>query len=64
MTPTSARIGSLARRVDELDWNHAAGALDDVGIAATGTVLTADECRLLDLRELLTEHAAARRPGL
>lgn len=26
--------------------------------------VTADECRLLDLRELLTEHAAARRPGL
>jgi hypothetical protein len=26
--------------------------------------ITTDECRLLDLRELLAERAAARRPGL
>jgi chemotaxis signal transduction protein len=26
--------------------------------------VTADECRLLDLRELLAKHAAARRPAL
>ena len=38
-------------------------------IAATeglelAAIVTADEGRLLDLRELLTERAAARRPGL
>jgi hypothetical protein len=50
MTPTSAQTTSLKRRVDELDWNRTVSALDDVGIAATGNILTAGECR--DLREL------------
>ena len=41
---------SLTRRVDELDWNRTVSALDEVGIAATGNILTADECR--QVREL------------
>jgi hypothetical protein len=47
MTPTSVQISSFARRVDELDWNRTVVALDEVGIAATGKILTSDECRRL-----------------
>jgi hypothetical protein len=50
MTPTSHQITPLARRVDELDWDRTVVALDEVGIAATGPILTADECH--DLRAL------------
>jgi hypothetical protein len=48
MTPTSAPIRFLTRRVDELDWSRAVGALHDVGVAATGAILDPGECR--DLR--------------
>lgn len=47
MTPAGAGTGSLARRVDGLDWDHARAALDDVGVAAVGPVLTVDQCRQL-----------------
>lgn len=47
MTPAGAGTGSLARRVDGLDWDHAGAALDDVGVAAVGPVLTVDQCRQL-----------------
>jgi hypothetical protein len=47
MTATGARSGSLARCVDDLDWNHARDALDDIGVAAVGSVLTVDQCRQL-----------------
>lgn len=47
MTPTHARITPLGRRVDELDWNRIVVALDQAGVAATGAILTADECRQL-----------------
>src|SRR3954453_14135532 len=50
MTPTSEQTTSLTRRVDELDWNRTLSALDEVGIAAIGNILTADEYR--NVREL------------
>ena len=34
-------------RVDRVEWGPVADALDDVGVAATGPVLTAAECRAL-----------------
>ena len=40
MTPPSAQVASVARRVDELDWNHTVGVLDEVGVAGIGTILT------------------------
>ena len=42
MAKTSDRI---ATRIDRLDWDGIAGALDAQGCAATGPVLTAEECR-------------------
>lgn len=47
MTPDRATTGSPGRRVHELDWDRIAGDLDEVGVAATGAVLTAGECREL-----------------
>jgi hypothetical protein len=44
MTATHGRATSLAGRVDDLDWNGAVTALDDVGISGIGPVLTSDEC--------------------
>jgi uncharacterized protein len=38
---------SIADRVDRLRWPDVAGSLDDVGVGATGVVLTARECRSL-----------------
>ena len=47
MTSTTVAITSLTRRVDELDWNGTVGAIDEVGIAAIGSILDSDECRHL-----------------
>lgn len=41
---------SIAQRVDDLDWNRAVAGLDDVGISATGFILTPEEC--CDLRAI------------
>ena len=38
---------SLADRVERLRWPDVAAGLDDVGVGATGVVLTASECRSL-----------------
>jgi hypothetical protein len=47
MTTTSVQTSSVTRRVDELDWNRIRVALDEVGIAAIGTILNSDECHHL-----------------
>ena len=47
MTPTHAPITPFGQRVDELDWNRTVVVLDEVGVAATGAILTSDECRNL-----------------
>lgn len=47
MTRASAQMTLLTRCVDELDWNRTGVALDEVGIAATGPILTPDECQHL-----------------
>ena len=44
MTARRARTTVLAQRLDDLDWNRTVVDLDDSGIAATGPVLTHDEC--------------------
>lgn len=63
-----ARLGRrrVGLRVDGMAGVRRYGAAEiRPGGAVPGVLgITADECRLLDLRELLTERAAARRPGL
>jgi len=54
MTATSTEKASLTRRVDGLEWSRTVVALDEVGIAATGKILTPDECRRL---RALYDHA-------
>ena len=44
MTRASAKVTPLVRRIDELDWNRTVVGLDEVGVAATGPILTSDEC--------------------
>jgi uncharacterized protein len=44
---TTRRAQSITQRVDDLDWDCAAGGLDDVGIADVGGVLSAEECHEL-----------------
>lgn len=53
MTAAHAGVGTLAQRVDELDWSRVVGAVDDAGVASTGDLLTEDECR--GLRDLYDE---------
>jgi hypothetical protein len=47
-----------ASRVDELDWSSVTAALDDVGVALTAPLLTADECR--SLSDLYADDARFR----
>jgi len=56
MTATSARVTSLTRRVDELDWDRSVADLDEVGAAAIGAVLTEDECRRLHAQYMRSRH--------
>ena len=58
MTLASVKPTSPTRRVDELDWNGIVDGLDDVGIAATGRILDAEECR--QLRALYEQDARFR----
>jgi hypothetical protein len=48
----TASVAPAGVRVDELDWPSVTAALDDIGVALTAPLLTADECRsLIDLYE-------------
>jgi hypothetical protein len=42
-----AATRAVAERVDALDWDAVAAGLDDVGVAAAGAVLGADECHAI-----------------
>jgi uncharacterized protein len=41
----ASHAGPVGERVDALGWDAVAEALDDVGVASAGGVLSADECR-------------------
>jgi len=45
MTRNASGPDSLARRIDDLDWDAITAGLDDVGLADTGPILSASECR-------------------